>query len=163
LEQNNSPAGLVAPQDAQTWLPANTSVVMIMLDQQDPTAATEGDLAIAATGAKLAAVPVRVGGGRRLALLYDVAALEPGSRLIGISVASATGWRLAGVVAMPAHQRAQLVQNRRPLPARAPQIPGLHLLGDHPATRHVQPHPGSHPGGHLQMSVGVPSRTPAQA
>ncbi len=84
----------------QTWLPAATSVVMILLDQQDPTAALDGDLAIAFSGGTLASVPVRVGGGRRLALLYDVTAVEPGVRQIAVSVASAAGWRQAGVVGL---------------------------------------------------------------
>src|SRR5262249_21033987 len=84
----------------QTWLPAATAVVMALLDQQDPTAADQGDLAIAAGGGRLAGVPVRVGGGRRLALLYDVAARDEGATHLAISVASATGWRLAGVVGL---------------------------------------------------------------
>src|SRR5712692_751231 len=45
---------------------------MIVLDQQDATAADAGDLSIACQGATLAVPPVAGAGGRRRALLYDV-------------------------------------------------------------------------------------------
>lgn len=87
---------------AETWLPAGAGAVAVLLDQVDPTAALNGDLGIAAEGATLAARPVRVGGGRRLALVYDVTndANAPGG-VIGVSVASQAGWRLAGVAGLP--------------------------------------------------------------
>ena len=57
---------------AATWLPPSTEVVMILLDQQDPAAASAGDLSLAVDGATLSSSPIRVLGGRRRALLYDV-------------------------------------------------------------------------------------------
>ncbi|MGH9057697.1 MAG: DUF6603 domain-containing protein [Acidimicrobiales bacterium] len=86
---------------AETWLPAATGAVAVLLDQADPTAAFEGDLGIAADGATLSAPPLRIGGGRRLALVYDVATSSDAGGAIGVSVASRSGWRLAGVVGLP--------------------------------------------------------------
>ena len=86
----------------QTWLPSTTTTVAIMLDQADPTAALAGDLAIAVSGGVAVTPPLRVGGGRRLALLYDVGQVpdSPPGPALGISVASLSGWRLAGVVGL---------------------------------------------------------------
>lgn len=94
----------------QTWLPGSTTVVGILLDQVDPTAADDGDLAVASTGATLAGPPCRVGGGRRLALLYDAQPVPAGAPAgsaagnagepISVSVASLTGWQLAGVIGL---------------------------------------------------------------
>ncbi len=49
---------------------------------------------------RLAATPIRILGGRRRALLYDVSSPDPTVTHITIGVASMTGWRLSGVVGM---------------------------------------------------------------
>jgi len=56
-------------------------------------------------------------------------------------MASRNGSRHAALVRarVPTGSRAQLVQDRRPVLARTPLIAALHLLGDHPATGHIQP------------------------
>jgi hypothetical protein len=87
---------------AETWMPTSTGAVAVLLDQVDPTAALNGDLGIAAEGATLSARPLRIGGGRRLALVYDVTARpEAPGEVIGVTVASQAGWRIAGVVGLP--------------------------------------------------------------
>jgi hypothetical protein len=85
----------------QTTLAIETAVIMILLDRQDATAAANGDFAIAADGATLATPPLRVEGGNRRALLYQVAQVAASAASITVSTASATGWRLAGVVGLP--------------------------------------------------------------
>lgn len=84
----------------ETWLPASTQVVMILLDQQDSTAASAGDLALAVTNATLSSNPVRILGGRRRALLYDVTRVTANADHITIANASLTGWRCAGVIGL---------------------------------------------------------------
>ena len=84
----------------ETSLPVATGVVMILLDQEDATAAAGGDLGIAADGATLATPPLRVEGGRRRALLYQVSQTTQGATSIVVSTASVTGWRVAGVVGL---------------------------------------------------------------
>ena len=85
----------------ETWLPTGIGVVMILLDLQDASATADGDLALSAEGVTLAAAPIRILGGRRRALLYDVSNPDPAVTRVTIGVASVTGWRLAGVVGMP--------------------------------------------------------------
>jgi hypothetical protein len=85
----------------ETWLPSSAGVVMILLDLEDPSATADGDLALSAQGATLAASPIRILGGRRRALLYDLTDATPAPDHITIGVASLTGWRVAGVVGMP--------------------------------------------------------------
>jgi hypothetical protein len=94
-------AALAQQSGTETWLPLSTGVVMIILDQQDPTAASSGDLAIACQGATLALPPVLGAGGSRRALLYDVTSTDPKSGRITIAVGSKAGWSLAGVVGLP--------------------------------------------------------------
>jgi hypothetical protein len=86
---------------AETALPVETGVVMLLLDQQDATAAAAGDFGIAADGATLSTPPLRVTGGTRLALLYPVEEVTKEATSITIAVASITGWRLSGVVGLP--------------------------------------------------------------
>jgi hypothetical protein len=86
---------------AETWLPAAVSVVMILLDQADASAADAGDLGIACDGATLATPPVAGSGGRRRALLYDVIMRDEGATRISIAVASKAGWSLVGVIGLP--------------------------------------------------------------
>jgi hypothetical protein len=85
----------------ETWLPVSIGAVMILLDLQDATSSDDGDLAISAQGATLAANPIRILGGRRRALLYDIAEVDAKAARIIIGVASAKGWRLSGVVGLP--------------------------------------------------------------
>jgi hypothetical protein len=82
----------------ETWLPASTTVVMLFLDQTDPTAAGDGDFQIAAKGCMLDTPPQRVLGGARKALLYDVLTHDPNMQYISISAASNTGWKISGIV-----------------------------------------------------------------
>jgi len=92
---------LAGQSGVETWLPKEIGVVMILLDQQDATAALDGDLGIACEGAVLATPPVAGAGGTRRALLYDVASRDDAAPYIAISVASRAGWALAGVVGLP--------------------------------------------------------------
>jgi hypothetical protein len=73
---------------------------MILLDQQDSTAAAAGDLALAVTNATLSSSPVRILGGRRRALLYDVTQVTANADHIIVANASLTGWRCAGVIGL---------------------------------------------------------------
>jgi hypothetical protein len=84
----------------ETRLPTSVGVVMIALDIQDQTAASNGDLALAVSGGTLAATPVRIiTGGRRL-LLYDVAPTDPTAPALLVSVASVSGHRVSGVIGL---------------------------------------------------------------
>jgi hypothetical protein len=83
----------------ETWLPPSIGVVGIILDQQDPTAAGDGDLAIAVDGATLATPPIRVIGGARKILLYDVTQVTADDH-ITIGIASRSASRLSGVVGL---------------------------------------------------------------
>jgi hypothetical protein len=94
-------ADALATQSAvETWLPSSTGVVMILLDQQDPSAAADGDLALAVDGATLSSSPIRILGGRRRALLYDVQQVKAAAAHITIGAASVAGWRFAGVIGL---------------------------------------------------------------
>lgn len=84
----------------ETRLPLGTDVVAVMLDRQDATAADQGDLTLAADGATLTTPPVAVGFGSRRILLYDVSQRDDDARLISISAASKSGWRIAGVAGL---------------------------------------------------------------
>jgi large repetitive protein len=83
----------------ETWLPKDTSVVMILLDRQDPTAASAGDLTIACPDATFAA-PIIGASGDRSALLYDVVSRNANASRVTISVVSKAGWSLAGVIGL---------------------------------------------------------------
>lgn len=90
---------VAGPADAETWLPGATPLVLVLLDELDPTAALNGDLALSATGGTLVGPVVRAQTGRRRALLYEVR--EPaatGPLVVGVS--SARGFGLAGVVGL---------------------------------------------------------------
>ena len=82
----------------ETRLPKAVSVVMILLDGQDPTSAANGDLAVAADGATLSTTPVPVGGGRRRAVLYDVSGQKDDT--FTVTAASKRGWQISGVVGL---------------------------------------------------------------
>jgi hypothetical protein len=84
----------------ETWLPISTAVVMVILEGQDVTAASDGDLAIAAEGARLVTPPIPVGGGRRRALLYDVVATTREADHLTVAAGSKIGWRVTGIVGL---------------------------------------------------------------
>ncbi len=86
----------------ETLLPAAIDVVMILLDQQDPTAANNGDLQIAA----------------RKALLYTVESRDAKASYATVAVASATGWRLAGVVGLAGDAQEWAVSMNGGIPAQ---------------------------------------------
>ena len=84
----------------ETWLPTSIGIVMILLDQQNSCEASNGDLSLAVDGATLSSSPIRVLGGTRRALLYDVTAVPQGASHIAVAAASVSAWRLAGVVGL---------------------------------------------------------------
>ena len=84
----------------ETRLPSGVEVVAIALDVQDPTAAQTGDLALAVTGATLAATPQRVITSNRRLLLYDVATRDPAAAALLTSIASVTGYRVGAVLGL---------------------------------------------------------------
>jgi len=84
----------------ETRLPAAISVVAVILDRQDATAADRGDFAIAAEGAELITPPLAVGSGSRRILLYDIGSRDNDAQSISVSIASRTGWRIAGVAGL---------------------------------------------------------------
>ncbi len=86
----------------ETWLPTSIGVVGIMLDQQDPTAAGDGDLAIALSGATLATPPIRIVGGARKILLYDLTQVTATDQIV-IAVASRSASRLSGIIGLSGH------------------------------------------------------------
>jgi hypothetical protein len=82
----------------ETWLPIASEVVIVLLEQDDPSAVDANDLAIAVSGGALATPPSPVVDDRRRALIYTVASRDPDASWLRVAVASKTGWRLAGVV-----------------------------------------------------------------
>ena len=92
-------AALAQQPGIETWLGKDISVVMILLDRQDPTAAAAGDLTIACPDATLAAPIIGVGGDRS-ALLYDIVSSDANAARVSISVVSKAGWSLAGVIGL---------------------------------------------------------------
>ncbi|UWZ84403.1 DUF6603 domain-containing protein [Occallatibacter riparius] len=110
----------------ETWLPTHIGAVMILLDLQDATSSDDGDLAISAQGATLASNPIRILGGRRRALLYDIAKIDPKAARIVIGVASTKGWRLSGVVGLPGNAQEWATD----LQGKVPE----HVVADGPLT-----------------------------
>ena len=85
----------------QTHLPPQIGVVGILLDAKAGGAIGPENVAVAADGVTLSAVPVRVEGGDRTLLLYDVT-LPPAAAAADtvITVATSGDFHLAGVVGM---------------------------------------------------------------
>jgi len=110
----------------ETWLPLSTGVVGVLLDVEDLCTAAEGDLAIAVTGATLSTPPLRVVGGRRKLLLYDVLKRDDKSEHIVISVASQTGARMAGIVGLAGSAQEWAIRFNGGVPE--------HLVPDGPST-----------------------------
>jgi hypothetical protein len=134
---------LVDQAGAETWLPSPISVLGVILDIMDPTASQAGDLAIAAKGATLSTQPVRVTGGNRKMLFYDVIAREPAATHISASVASWDGVRLSGVVGLSGNAQEWGIR----LNGRVPE----HWVGEGPLT----------PDGQIVARIPAPSTTPA--
>jgi large repetitive protein len=110
----------------ETSLPIETGAVMILLDQTDATASAAGDLGIAAEGATLSTPPLRVEGGNRLALLYQVAQIDQGAASVSVSIASVAGWRVSGVVGLPGQAQDWAVRMNGGVP--------IHLVPEGPLT-----------------------------
>jgi hypothetical protein len=130
---------LASQSGVETQLPKGIAVVMILLDQQDPSAAGAGDIAIACEGAMLATPPIVGAGGRRTALLYDVIRADPKSAHLGISVGSKAGWTLGGVVGLPGKAAEWAARLNGAVPP--------HLVPDGPLT----------PGGEIRARLTKPS------
>ncbi len=126
----------------ETALPIETSVVMILLDRQDATAAADGDFGVAVLGATLTTPPLRVEGGSRRTLLYSIAKLDAGAASITVSTASVAAWKVAGVVGLPGQAQEWAVRFNGGVPP--------HLIPEGPLT----------PGGQVAIqfipSTGVP-------
>jgi hypothetical protein len=99
-----------------TTFPNAVSVVMVLLDGQDITAASNGDLAVAAEGASLSKTPIPVGGGRRRAVLYDVMVQRVAT--FTVSVASRAGWTVSGVVGLAGKAQEWAVRMHGNVPER---------------------------------------------
>jgi hypothetical protein len=123
----------------ETRLPKAVSVVMILLDGQDPTSAANGDLAVAADGATLSTTPVPVGGGRRRAVLYDVSGQK--DETFTVTAASKRGWQISGVVGLAGKAQEWAVRMHGDVPER--------MIPDGPLT----------PDGMLRVRLARPSST----
>jgi hypothetical protein len=121
---------LVDQPGVETWLPVGIGVVALILDIVDPSATQEGDLAIAVKGATLSTQPVRVAGGNRKMLFYDVLSRKPDAQYISVSAASRDGLRVAGVLGLSGHAQEWGIR----LNGRVPE----HLVAEGPLTPHGQ-------------------------
>jgi large repetitive protein len=110
----------------ETWLPLSITVVGVLLDVEDLCTAADGDLAIAVTGATLSTPPLRVVGGRRKLLLYDVLKRDDKAQHIVISVASQSGARMAGIVGLAGGAQEWAIRFNGGVPE--------HLVPDGPST-----------------------------
>jgi hypothetical protein len=94
-------ATIVRPaQVVETVLPIDTAVVAVVVELADVEAADRGDLAVADDGATCSA-PVETAGRRQHLVCYDVTGREDGRTHLTVSVGSAAGWTVAGVVGLP--------------------------------------------------------------
>ncbi len=110
----------------ETYLPTSVTVVMFLLDRQDPTATADGDLQIATTGITLATPPLRVEGGARRALIYTVQNPDPNAAYATVAAASVAGWRISGVLGLPGTAQEWAVRMNGGIPE--------HLVPDGPFT-----------------------------
>jgi hypothetical protein len=95
--------------------------VAVLLDQQDPTATVAGDLALALDGATLNNTPIRILGGRRRMLLYDVTQVTQGADHITVAAASLTGWRFAGIIGLTGNAQEWAVRFNGTIPQQLVQ------------------------------------------
>jgi hypothetical protein len=109
----------------ETWLPVSVGVVGLLLDQQDPTAASDGDFAIAVSGATVTTPPVRVVGGARKILLYDVTQVTATDHIV-VGIASHNASRLSGVIGLPGRAQEWAVLWNGAIPE--------HIVADGPLT-----------------------------
>jgi len=126
----------------ETWLPPSISVVGLVLDQQDPTAASDGDLAIAVSGATLSTPPVRVTGGARKILLYDVTQVTATDHIV-VGVASRNASRLSGVIGLSGSAQEWAVNWNGAIPE--------HIVADGPLT----------PDGSVTITITTPAPPPS--
>lgn len=126
----------------ETWLPLATAVVGVLLDVDDLCGAADGDLAIGATGATLSSPPLRVIGGRRKLLLYDVLKRDDKAAHIVISVASHAGARMAGIVGLAGSAQEWAIRFNGGVPE--------HLVPDGPST----------PDGEITARISSPANQP---
>ena len=126
----------------ETWLPLATAVVGVLLDVEDLCGAADGDLAIGATGATLSSPPLRVIGGRRKLLLYDVLKRDEKAAHIVISVASHAGARMAGIVGLAGSAQEWAIRFNGSVPE--------HLVPDGPST----------PDGEITARISSPANQP---
>lgn len=102
----------------ETWLPTAIDVVMVLLDQNDASAAAAGDLQIALTGITLSDSPLRVQGGTRMAFLYSVTNRDAKATFATVAVASLTGWRISGVLGLMGKAQEWAVNMNGGIPAQ---------------------------------------------
>jgi hypothetical protein len=104
-----SSTGLIAAERAvadqpglTTRLPSAVTVVAVLLEQTDATAAFDGDLSLAAEGAVVSLPPRVVAGGTRRTVIYEVRANDVAKARgwFELSIASEKGWRLGGVIGL---------------------------------------------------------------
>jgi hypothetical protein len=108
----------------ETYLPTSVAVVMFLLDRQDPTATASGDMQLATNAITLATPPLRVEGGARRALIYSVASRDSSSPYATVAAASASGWRVSGVLGLPGTAQEWAVRMNGGIPE--------HLVSDGP-------------------------------
>jgi Family of unknown function (DUF6603) len=82
---------------AETWLPADTGLVVVLLEGLDDSAVRAGDLALSVSGGELEGPVARSVAGRRRALAYRVRA---SAAPLTIGVASRSGFAVAGVIGL---------------------------------------------------------------
>jgi hypothetical protein len=126
----------------ETWLPTDISVIGVLLDIQDLCSSADGDLAIAVDGATVKTPPVRVTGGRRKMLLYDIASHDPKAAQITVAVASREGSRMAGIVGLNGTAQEWGIRFNGGVPE--------HLVPDGPSTQ----------DGDVMVKIYVPSTAP---
>jgi len=81
----------------ETRLPLSTELVVVLVDEVDPTAAARGDVRVSVRGAEVAPPVVETLGARR-ALLYRVVARDEGAAAISVTIGSQRGLRVAAVL-----------------------------------------------------------------
>lgn len=121
-------AAMVDQPGVETWLPLDTAVVGVLLDVEDLCTAADGDLAIGITGGTLSTPPLRVVGGRRKLLLYDVLTRDDKSAHLIISVASHSGASMAGIVGLAGTAQQWAIRFNGSVPEQ--------LVPDGPSTPH---------------------------